>query len=492
MTEHLPALQVVVPLIAAPLTVLLRRPLAAWALSVAVCAFSLYTAIRLALQVLAQGPLSYDMGGWAPPWGIEYRIDMANAAVLVLVSLIGTVVAVYARRSVNAEIGHDRRHLFYTAYLLCFTGLLGMAATGDAFNLFVFLEISSLSTYALISIGYDRRALTASYQYLIMGTVGATFLLIGIGFLYVMTGTLNMQDLAQRLPAVMDTRTVKVAFAFIVVGLSLKLALFPLHLWLPNAYAFAPSSVSAFVAATSTKVAIYVLLRFLLTIFGFQFSFEHMPIGNILLVLSVAAMLSASVVAIFQQNVKRLLAYSSVAQVGYITLGISLGTSAGVAAGYLHLLNHALIKGALFLAVGCLFYRINSARLSDLRGAGRSMPWTAAAFVIGGLSLIGMPLTSGFISKWKLVEAALAIGWWPIAVLILATSLLAVIYVWRVVETLYFQSAEEGTAAVSEAPLGLLIPAWGLALANIYFGVDATVTWGLAHGAARALMGGVP
>src|SRR5690606_24702360 len=161
-----------------------------------------------------------------------------------------------------------------------------IAITGDIFNLYVFLEISALATYTLVSLGSHRRALTAAFQYLIMGTLGATFILIGIGLIYVMTGTLNMQDLAERLPAVQHTRTVHSAFAFLTVGICLKLALFPLHLWLPNAYTYAPSAVSAFIAATATKVAIYVLLRFALTVFGAGFSFGVMPLGESLLVLA--------------------------------------------------------------------------------------------------------------------------------------------------------------------------------------------------------------
>ena len=377
---------------------------------------------------------------------------------------------------------------FYATYLLCLTGLLGMIVTGDAFNVFVFLEISSLSSYALISIGRDRRALTAAYQYLIMGTIGATFILIGIGFLYVMTGTLNMADLAARLPAVADTRTVHAAFAFLTIGISLKLALFPLHLWLPNAYAYAPSAVTAFLAATATKVAIYVLLRFFFTIFGAQFSFGTMRLDAILLPLALAGIFSASVVAIFQTNVKRMLAYSSVAQIGYMILGISLVSVTGLTAAISHLFNHALMKGTLFMALGCVSFRIGGISLDRMAGVGRTMPWTMGAFVVGGLSLIGVPLTAGFVSKWYLILGALERGWWPVALLVLLTSLLAVVYIWRVVEVAYFQPAPKGRAT-GEAPLTLLAPTWTLALANLYFGLDTSLNVGVARRAAETLLG---
>ncbi len=487
--QHLPALQVVVPLLSAPLCLLLNRARVAWLLSTAASWVALVIAVLLLQQVLATGTLSYELGGWAAPWGIEYRLDPVNAFVLVIVAGIGSVVMPFAATSVVHEIAAEHRVLFYTTYLLCLAGLLGIAITGDAFNLFVFLEISSLSSYIMISLGRDRRALTASYQYLIMGTIGATFILIGVGLLYMMTGTLNMLDLAQRIPSVADTRTVRVALAFLTVGISIKLALFPLHLWLPNAYVYAPSVVTAFLAATATKVAVYMLLRFLFTVFGAELSFETMVMHLVLLPLALLAVFSASVVAIYQDNLKRMLAYSSVAQIGYIILGISFASVTGVTAGILHLFNHALMKGALFLALGCVFYRLGSVQLRDIAGLGRRMPWTFAAIVIGGLSLIGVPLTVGFISKWYLVLAALEGGLWWVAVLVLLGSLLAVAYIWRVVEVAFFQPAPR-KAPSQEAPLTLLLPTWALIGANVYFGINTELTVGVAHRAAEWLIGG--
>lgn len=494
-TTHLPALQVVIPLLAAPLCALLRRSPPAWWLATTVSWITWLIAVALFSEVLTTGrAISYEMGGWAPPWGIEYRVDYLNAYMLLIVATIGAVVITFSRLIVDfrIQLPANKRPWFYTAYLLCLTGLLGMTITGDAFNVFVFLEISSLSSYALISIGRDRRALTAAYQYLVMGTIGATFILIGIGFMYVMTGTLNMADLHQRLPAVADTRTVRVAFAFLTVGLGLKLALFPLHLWLPNAYTYSPSVVTAFLAATATKVAIYLMLRTFFTIFGAEFSFQTMRLDLVLMPLALVGIFSASVVAIFQSNVKRMLAYSSVAQIGYMMLGISLVSVTGLTAGIVHLFNHALIKGTLFLALGAMSFRAGSPEIDRLAGLGWAMPWTMAAFVIGGLSLIGVPLTAGFISKWYLILGALERGWWPVAVLVLITSIFAVVYIWRVVEIAYFRPRPDGLAPVTEAPLALLIPTWMLALGNLYFGMDSSLSAGVAQQAAVSLLGGVP
>ena len=491
MTAHLPALQVVITLLAAPACILVRGRDPAFLLALTTTWAAFAISCLLLDQVMTSGTISYELGGWAAPFGIEYRVDSLNAFVLLIVSGIGAVVLPFTPRSLLIEMVGEKAYLFYCAFLLCLTGLLGVAITGDAFNLFVFLEISSLATCILISLGPHRRALTAAFQYLIVGTIGATFIVIGIGLIYGATGTLNMNDIAERLPATGYNRTVIAAFAFLIIGAAIKLALFPLHFWLPKAYTYAPSSVSAFLAATATKVAVYILIRFLFTVFGVKFSFEVLPTALPLMVLAVLAMFVASTVAIFQDSVKRMLAYSSVAQIGYMVLGLSLVTVDGLTASIVHLFNHALMKGALFLAIGCIAYRQASFRIDDFAGMGKRMPWTMAAFVAGGLSLIGVPLTAGFISKWYLILAALAAGEPVVAALIVISSLLAVIYIWRVVEAAYFRESPPGAAA-GEAPLTLLAPTWLLIALNFYFGIETSLPVGVAGHAARSLMGAGP
>ena len=486
--NHLPVLQVLIPLVAAPICMLLKRGKLATPFAIAATWATFVVAIKLLLGVVEDGPSSYEIGGWEPPFGIELRVDIVTAFMVTLVSGIGAIVATYAPKSLAVEIPPKRVHLFWTMYLLAMTGLLGIVVTGDLFNVFVFLEVSALSSYTLISMGRDRRALTSAYQYLIMGSLGATFILIGIGLLYMMTGTLNMADMALKVADVETTRTVQAAFGFLTVGICLKAALFPLHLWLPNAYAYAPSVVTAFLASTATKVSIYVLLRFFLGVFGPEFALSDMPLEWLLMGMSLVAIVSASVVAVFQNNVKRLLAYSSVAQVGYMVLGISFGTVDGLTGGIVHLFNHGLMKCALFLAMGCVFLRIGSVHINDMRGIGKSMPLTMAAFVVGGLGLIGVPSTVGFVSKWYLVLGALQAGLWPVAVVILISSLIAVCYVWRVVEVAYFEKPPEGRGEVREAPLSMLIPMWVVAGASIWFGIHTQWSAGIAAKAAAFLL----
>ena len=489
--HHLPALQVVVPMLAAPICLLLHRGDLAGALALVTALVSLLIAILLLHQVLVGGPISYQLGGWPPPFGIEYRVDTMNAFVLLIVSATSALVLPFARKSVRAEIEPSKQALFYTVFTLCLCGLLGVTITGDAFNIFVFLEISSLSTYVLVAMGArrDRRALTASYTYLVMGTIGATFYVIGLGLLYQATGTLNLADLAILVKPLGELTSVRAGFAFIMVGLGLKLAMFPLHAWLPNAYTYAPSVVSVFLAATSTKVAVYVLLLFMFSVIGVDFPVVEISLDAVFLPLALIAMFAASAVAVFQTDVKRLLAYSSIAQIGYMILGFSMASVTGLTATVVHLFNHAAMKAVLFMVAGAVVYRVGSSAVASFAGLGRRMPLTMAAFVVGGLSIIGVPVTVGFISKWYLVLGALEAGNWFIAFAIVASSLIAIVYVWRIVEVAYFAPAPEGRT-VKEAPVSMLLPMWVLVGVCIYFGIDAELTAGIGAAVADMLLNG--
>jgi multicomponent Na+:H+ antiporter subunit D len=490
LAAHLPALQVVVPLLAAPLTVLLRRRAYAFGVALAASWAAFAVAILLWLQVAGGGTLSYAIGNWPPPWGIEYRVDALSAFVLVLVAGIAAVVLPYSRASIEAEVSPQQHYLFYTMFLLCLAGLLGITITGDAFNVFVFLEVSSLATYVLIALGRDRRALLASYQYLIMGTIGATFFVIGVGLLYLMTGTLNIADMGQRISGVQGTRPVLAALAFLTVGISLKLALFPLHQWLPNAYTFAPSAVTAFLAATATKVAVYVLLRFYFSVFGESAVFAQLPMQEAMLLLALAGMFVASTIAIFQTDLKRLFAYSSVGQIGYIILGLSFSSASGLTATIVHLFNHGVTKGAIFLLLGGMAMVMGGTSLARIQGLGKRMPLTSFGIVLAGLSLIGVPGTVGFVSKWYLILAALEKGQWWLVFLIVASSLLAVAYVWRFVEAAYFREPRQDIAAEAAVPWSMALPAGLLVAATVYFGLDTSFTVGSAAQAAAQLLGG--
>ena len=492
---QLPALQIVIPLLAAPLCFLVRVPVLAWGLATAVSGASFAIAATLAGAVSDGSEIGYPLGGWAAPWGIEYRIDALNALVLVIVTGASTVSLVHARLSATREVRRDRIGLFYTAWLLCLTGMLGITVTGDLFNVFVFLEISSLATYVLVALGPGRRALLAAFRYLVLGSIGATFFLIGVGLLYMMTGTLNMADLTERIGDVAHTRTVTAGIVLVILGLSLKAAVFPLHAWLPAAYACAPSSAASFLAGTSAKVSVYVLARFLLfDVFGIDLAFGRLGLDGFLVPMAIAGVVIGSAVAVLQDDAKRLLAWSSIAQLGYMVLGLGLGTAAGAAASVLHLFNHSLMKVALFLAVGNLVYRTGSAALVNLAGVGRHMPWTMGAFTVAAASLVGIPLTAGFVSKWYLLSAALAEGLWPVAVVILVSSMLAAVYMGRVVNVAFFTRPGPDTvqAHAAEAHWTMVAPVVALALANVYFGVETSFGTGFAALVGAGLSGATP
>ena len=499
LAAHMPVLQVVVPMLLAPVVMLLRPRGLAWAAATAVSVMSLLIAVNLAVAVLGGADVRYEVGGWAAPYGIALRVDAFSALLLLIATGASSTALLAARRSIDDAIEPGRQPLFYAAWLLALAGLAGILVSADAFNIFVFMEISSLASYILVAGGPDRRALPAVFKYLIMGTIGATFYLIGVGLVYMMTGTLNLADMELRIHEVADQRPILVAAGFITVGLALKAAVFPLHVWLPNAYTYAPHAVTVFLAACATKVSLYVLMRFDFVVFQQNLAGHEAQFAAFLMPLAVLAILVGSAVALLENNLKRLFAYSSVAQIGYILLGASMVTVAGLSAGVLHMFNHALAKGALFLAVMSLATRFSALDLKQLAGAARVMPWTTAALLLAGLSLIGVPGTAGFISKWYLVTAALdegLLGIFLIAVVV-AGSLMAIGYIWRIVEVMWFaeQAAPDNTMAVDaprEAPALVLLVTWVAALANVVFGLVTGTQRELAESAAGALLGTLP
>jgi len=346
-TPHLPALQVAVPLLSAPLIVLLRPRGLAWAAALAASLMTFAVALALLIGVQDGVNFSYAMCSWAAPYGIELNVDAFSALLLLIISTASSMALLGGYRSLDAQIEQERQPLFYSAWLLALAGLIGIVVTADAFNIFVFMEISSLASYILISGDPDRRALPAVFKYLVMGTIGATFYLIGVGLIYMMTGTLNLADMEVRIKEVSDLSPILLAAGFITIGVALKAAVFPLHLWLPNAYTYAPNMVTVFLAACATKVALYVLIRFDFLIFQGNLVGHEIQFASFLMPLAVLAILVASGMTLVQRNLKRMLAYSSVAQIGYIILGVSLISTAGLTASLLHMFNHALAKGAL-------------------------------------------------------------------------------------------------------------------------------------------------
>ncbi|MDI6787713.1 MAG: monovalent cation/H+ antiporter subunit D family protein [Planctomycetota bacterium] len=493
MIQQAPALLVVIPLIAAFLTPLIgwwKKHLCYYWVCFALTVSFILSVLTLS-SVISQGVIRYNFGSWLPPWGIEYVVDYLNGFMAVLISLISLLVVIYSKNSVRRELP-TRIVYFYTVALLLIIGLLGIIVTGDMFNLYVFTEISALAAYALIAVG-DRKSPVASFNYLVMGTVGTCFYLLAVGYLYMATGTLNMADLAQRLPDIYHSRVVLVGLGFLLVGLSLKMGLFPLHLWLPDAYTHAPSVVSGLIASTMTKVSAYVLIRVLFTVFKPDFVSGLIPVTQLLSWLAAGAIIFGSIWAIAQYDLKRMLAYSSVAQIGYIVLGIGLVNRLALTGSLLHILSHTLMKGCLFLIAGAIIYRTGTRDIRQFRRLNlrRHMSLTLIAFIIASLSMVGIPPTCGFFSKWYLILGALDKqegGGWFFAVVLLVGSLLSAVYFFKVIEQLWFVEPEGSSLdpstrtgagqttnnQIKEAPLSMLIPigimVLGILAAGIFSG----------------------
>jgi len=463
-TLPFPILIILVPLITAffiPIIGWWRRDLC-YPLVIVALSVSVLSSVFILHLVGEGGTIHYYLGSWDPPWGIEYVIDHLNAFMAIIVSAISLIVALSSKRSVERELPQKVVY-FYCLFLLQVTGLLGIVVTGDMFNLYVFLEIASLAGYALIAIGEDG-APFASFNYMIYGTIGACFYLLSVGYLYVVTGSLNMADLSRILPDLYHSKVVLMAFAFFIVGVGLKMALFPLHVWLPDAYTYAPSAVSALVAPLMTKVGAYVLIRIVFTVFKPSFSIELIPATAILSWVGAIAILFGCILALGQTDLKRMLAYVLIAEVGYIALGVGLANKAGLTGAILHILNDALMMACLFLVVGAILYKVGLRNIHQFTYLHRKMPITMAAFTIAALSVIGIPPTCGFFSKWYLVLGAIDANQWLFAAILLISSLLNAILFFRVIENVYFEPANahggggHEEISVDEAPLSMLIP----------------------------------
>jgi multicomponent Na+:H+ antiporter subunit D len=306
-----------------------------------------------------------------------------------------------------------------------------------------------------------------------MGTIGACFYLMGVGFIYFATGSLNMADVASILPNLLGSPMILAAIIFIIIGMALKMALFPLHMWLPDAYTYAPSAVTALIAPIMTKVGAYVIIRVLLSVFVPPTFSEIIPVLTIVGWLAAIGIIATSIMAIAQKDLKRMLAYSSASQICYVALGISLANPIGLIGALLHILNHAFMKGCLFQVAGEINYSTGEQQISKLTGMGRLMPMPMGAFTVAALSMVGIPPTAGFFSKWYLVLGCVDNGNWVFAAVILISSLLNAVYFFRVLENIYFKTPTEDKKVEIKQKISfeMLVPTLILAAGVIVLGL---------------------
>ncbi|MFH2202363.1 MAG: monovalent cation/H+ antiporter subunit D family protein [Elusimicrobiota bacterium] len=482
MSSQYPALIVAVPLMAAMLAPLVAMRSVRWMrfMCIAVLTAVLGFAVAILVEALAVGPIHYHFGDWTPPWGIEFAIDALSGLMAVLVSFFA-LLTVFGVERETTQMSGLRAGAFHGLYLLLVTGLIGISITGDLFNLYVFLEISALSGYALVANGGDK-ARVAAFRYLIIGSVAATFWVLGLGYLYAATGTLNMADMSTLLPQLHASRAVVCGLAFIFAGMAIKMALFPLHGWQPDAYTYSPPSVIPFISSVMSKVSAYVLIRVLYTVFAARGPAE--PVLSFLGWMAAFTVVAGSVMALAQRDIRRMLAYSSVAQIGYVALGMGLGGMIAMTGAILHIINHAVMKGCLFMCVAGIRARTGKTDIPDFAGLAKSMPWTCAAFTTAAISMIGLPPTCGFFSKLYLATGAVKAQAWPFVAALVISSLLNTVYFFRVIEQFYLFKPV-GDQPKEEAPAAYRIPSLILATLVIAIGlcnqqlVDAVITYAL-------------
>ncbi|PTD93669.1 hypothetical protein C9439_06365 [archaeon SCG-AAA382B04] len=489
--NQLPILLVLIPLFGAYLaaiSVLFKKKINN-ILSLILLSLSFFLSLLTANHVLTSGDISYHTAGLQPPFAIEIVVDPLSALMTIIITSLSLLTVIYSREFIRKELSDKRESYYYILVLLLTGGLNWFVIAGDIFNMFVGLEILSISSYSLIAIAQNKEAIASAYQYLLMGSIGSSFFLLGTGYLYIMTGTLNFADLAIRIAqlGLFNSEAIFASTAFIVTGLSIKGAIFPLHVWMPDAYSKALAPICALSSGAIIEAAVYALIRITLTVYGIEFITEIVPVKTILLWLAGIAIIIGSLYAISQSNIKRMLAYSSVSQMGYIVMGYGIGTQLGLSAGILHLFNHSIMKACLFFAVGAIAYKTGKTDLYEYEGMGDKMPVTMMFFSLAAISMVGIPPTNGFISKFYLVWASASSTRWIFAAIILVSSLLNAIYFFRIINKAYFGGGHE-EASRDEAPYTMLVPIGVLAISCVVFGLAFNIPLSLIEPVAEKLM----
>jgi len=489
MIEQLPALILLAPLFGALFIVIvgMRDHRACFPIAFTALVISLASAIGAGLRAFSEGAYNYYIGGWEEPLGIGIvlRVDALNGLLLITIAVVALLALIFSIRPAGEKDAEKTPH-FYTLFLLLCVGLFGITITGDAFNLFVLVEVSALTSYGLVALGSSRRCKMAAFHYLLMGTVGASFYLLGVGYLYLKTGSLNMQDINTILATnaeVSGSPAIMTAFILILVGIWIKMAFFPLYGWLPNAYSYSPSGSACLLAPLMTKVSVYVMIRVMLSLFGLEWVFGHPGWSDLVVWLAVIAILAGSIMALAQREIKRMLCYLIVAEIGYMVGGAWLNDPNlwGLTGTAYHILADAMMTLCLFLAAGIFSQKLGIIEITGLTGIFKKMPITSAAFIVGGLAMIGVPPTCGFFSKFYLIRGGIESGHWEYVAALLISSLVNAVLFFRIFEIAYFGKASDGThdhdddqparRHFDEAPLRGLIPLLTAAVLIVLLGI---------------------
>ena len=487
MTEHLPALVFLAPFTAAVCMPLAGhrhpgrcRPIALFAVTL----MAILSSVGL-YAVLTTGEMRYSVSGWAPPIGIEWVADPASALMVTTASFLALACLLYSGSTDGSELG-GRRIPYYAMLLLLASGVVGASYAGDLFNIFVFIEVVSLAGYALVAM-QGGRALVSAYRYLIVGTLGTTFYLLGVVYFYASTGSLNIADLAQRVPGLLESKAVIGGLIFILVGLAIKMALVPLHGWLPDAYADAPIATAPLLAGLLTKIALLVWVRILVWVMAAERAPQEFDIFALVSALGIIAAVVGALLALSQQELKRMFAYAGIAHIGIVLIGVGQANQTGLAGGLYYLINDAVMQCSLFMLGGAIAYRYGVRTLEEARNARIRDPYLLAPLVIVAVGMVGLPPTGGFFGKWYILLAALEAGNHLAAAAIVLTTLLTLGYFARLLERV-FRSADEAEAApAAKAPLALRFSLAAPAVAMLALGIWGDPTIKALLGATKGL-----
>ncbi|MFH1875373.1 MAG: proton-conducting transporter membrane subunit [Candidatus Omnitrophota bacterium] len=458
---------VIIPLLCAFLVSLLGRYLKrtfVHSLSVISC-FLLMLLSFYSLYILRSNPtLVYKIGGWLPPFGICMVLDGLSCFMLITVNLVAFFVCIY---SLSYMEKYTDKPKFYTLFFLMLTGMNGLIVTGDLFNLFVFLEIASIASYALVAFGTEAEELEAAFKYTIMGSVASSFIFIAIAFLYGFTSTLNMADMAQILSAKPNTFLIPFVSVLFLMGFGLKAALVPFHAWLPDAHPSAPASISAMLSGVLIKaLGVYALVRIFFNIIGVTNGFL-----STLMFLGALSMLVGVILALSQWDLKRLLAYHSISQIGYVVLGIGLGTPLGILGGLFHLFNHSIFKSLLFLNAGAIDYATGTRELKEMSGLKEKMPITSNTNLIASMSIAGIPPFNGFWSKLIIILACVETGHIGYAIAAVLGSILTLASFMKVQKFAFLGTLREKYKNITEVPFTMKVSMICLAIICISGGL---------------------
>ncbi len=469
-----PIIAIVLPLIGAFLTPLVGMVAKRYGVMRLVNYFTLAIILSTLITVVSMTPtiwggtnLGYELGGRAAPYGIALAVDGLNILIALIVAGASALVVVYSFIFMREDSGLSK---YYTLILLVTAGMMGVTLTGDIFNLYVFFEVMCIASYALVAFRRNREAIEASLKYMIISTLGTSFMLMGIALLYGALGTLNIADIAGKLALVGPAPPILiVALAMLITGFGIKIAMVPLHAWMPDAYQAAPTPVSVLLAGGTAAVGVYAILRVGYIMFGPLD--PTMAIGWIFVGLGLVTMVLGAVMALVQRDLKRLLAYSGISQMGYVLLGVGLGTALGIQGALFHMLNNVIYKMLLFMVAGILIYRIGTSDMNRLGGLASNMPITAAAFAIGALAIAGVPPFNGFVSKWTIYVAGIEAGYAIFTVIALVISALTLAYFFKAFSMIFLGQRPRRLKNVQEAPVAMLFPVIILAVLCVLFGI---------------------